>query len=116
MKILDFEKTIEGRWYIVLPDWTGSKADLEMVWGADMLLNIYAQGLQKISLSVSETEIPSYDVIQLLEICPATTGGAYYKVDKINGINYNFKIWLCDVTLSLYGNFPSVLYFKDCTL
>lgn len=28
---------VDGRWYIVLPEWTGNKEDLEMVLGADIL-------------------------------------------------------------------------------
>lgn len=116
MKILDFEKTAEGRWYVVLPEWPGEKSDLEMVWGADMMLDLYAQGSNKLTLSISETEVPGYDKIQLVEICSTVEGGAYYKIDKINNIDYNFKAWICDVTKFLYGEFPPVLFLQNATL
>jgi len=27
--------------------------------------------------------------------------------------NYNFKVWLCDVTLHVLGKFPQRIYFKE---
>lgn len=116
MKTLDFEKTPEGRWFVVLPEWTGPKEDLEMVMGADMMLDIYAQGEGRVSLSASETEILEYDVLKLTEICSSLTGGAYYKVGKINNTDYDFKIWLCDVTKFVFGDFPENLYLKECSI
>jgi len=116
MKTLDFEKTPEGRWYIVLPEWTGPKDDLEMVMGADMMLDIYAQGAQKVSLSASEAEAPGYDSLEISEVCSTVTGGAYYKVGKINNIDYDFRMWLCDVTKFVFGDFPKTLYLSDCTI
>jgi len=32
---LKFYKEADERWYVELPEWEGSKADLEMVAGAD---------------------------------------------------------------------------------
>ena len=116
MKTLDFEKTTEGRWYVVLPEWTGTKADLEMVMGADMMLDIYAQGEDKVSLSASESEAPGYDILGIIEVCSTVTGGAYYQIGKINGIDYDFKVWLCDVTKFVFGDFPDTLFLSDCTI
>lgn len=115
MRVFDFEKTPEGRWYVVLPEWPGGKEALEMVMGADMMLEIYAQGSDKVSLSISETEVPGYDRIDLIEICDADTGGAYYKIGKINNIDYDFRIWLCAVTEFVFGKIPVSIYLKDCT-
>ena len=40
MKNLKFKKEEDNKWYIDLTEWTGDKADLEMVAGADILLDI----------------------------------------------------------------------------
>ncbi len=37
-RIFRFYKEEDNRWYIDLPEWEGSKEDLEMVLGADVLL------------------------------------------------------------------------------
>lgn len=114
MRILNFEKDPDGKWYVVFPDYPGPRADLEMVLGADMMLDIYAQGEGNVSLTVSETEVAGFDVINLVELCDETTGGAYYKVSIINNIDYDFRIWLCDVTKFVFGYFPEFLYLKEC--
>jgi hypothetical protein len=38
-QILRFYRTTEDRWYIDLPEWKGSIADLEMIEGADTMLD-----------------------------------------------------------------------------
>ena len=37
---LTFEKWEDGRWFVVLPDYDGDQEDLEMIDGADKLLDI----------------------------------------------------------------------------
>ena len=37
---LTFEKWEDGRWFVVLPDYDGDQEDLEMVDGADKLLDV----------------------------------------------------------------------------
>jgi hypothetical protein len=41
MKTFKFEKEKDNRWYIILPEWTGEKEELEMVCGADSMLDIF---------------------------------------------------------------------------
>lgn len=40
MKYLKFEKDTSNRWYLILPEWKGDKSDLEMVCGADAMLDV----------------------------------------------------------------------------
>ncbi len=54
--------------------------------------------------------------LELLEICNSVMGGANYTVGRISGVDYDFQMWLCDVTKFLYGDFPAALWLKDCTL
>jgi hypothetical protein len=44
MESFRFYKDPDGRWYVDLPEYQGSKQDLEMVSGADAFLEILAQG------------------------------------------------------------------------
>lgn len=51
---LKFYKEADERWYVELPEWKGSKADLEMVAGADTMLNYMSEGEDHINLYLSE--------------------------------------------------------------
>jgi hypothetical protein len=43
----------EGTWYVDLPEWEGSRADLAMVSGADIMLDIVSQGENDIKVLLS---------------------------------------------------------------
>lgn len=105
MKKLKFKKEYYKdalRWFIVYPEWKGSKDDLEMVEGADILLDILSDNTKNIELEVSTDEILSYK-LELVSICEYD--GAYY--------SYNYQIiWLCNVTKFVLGDFPEVIYFR----
>jgi hypothetical protein len=62
-----FYKTPEGTWYIDLPDWTGSKAELQMVAGADTLLDEISDGKDEVTLEVSISPQPGFDIIQKVD-------------------------------------------------
>ena len=53
MKTLKFKKEESGNWYIVLPEWKGTKAELKMVSGADTLLDTLSDGKKKVEVLVS---------------------------------------------------------------
>ena len=50
---LTFIKDADDRWYIDLPNWKGSKADLEMVCGADTFLDEISNRGHVVKLKVS---------------------------------------------------------------
>lgn len=105
---LEFYK--EGKdWFVDLPEYEGSKADLQMVDGADRMLDELAFNPKgnkstKVSLKVSTITEGDFN-LQLLEKLDEGCG-AYYKSDKVN-----YKIWLCDVTKFVFGEFPENIYF-----
>ena len=37
--VFDFERWEDGRWFVILPEWDGDQDDLEMVEGADKMLD-----------------------------------------------------------------------------
>jgi hypothetical protein len=119
---LRFYKEITGEWFVDLPGWTGDKMDLQMVIGADTMLDILAQGENEIKLTLStdytdcETVL-ELDYIGIPKVIRNNFGkdidlnqGATYKCDFIHGIEYNLTVWLCDVTKFVFGNFPDNIY------
>jgi hypothetical protein len=103
-----FEKDLNDRWYVVLPEWNGDRKDLEMVMGADTMLDIIAQGESKVDVTLSLTPITTTKMIlELDRIAPTTIGGAYY---ELKSKLHNFEIWLCDVTLFVFNEFPKTIY------
>ena len=99
---LSFEKDCDGRWYIVLDCWDGDKSELEMVAGADVMLDTLSDGSDVVTLLVDTDEPPRYDV--KLELTTRhDIGCASYSAG-------GFPVWLCDVTLFVLGEFPEVMY------
>ena len=101
-----FIKDEEGRWYIDLPEWEGDYEELEMVQGADTMLDIIAQGDDEVVVNISTIELPHKMKLEFLrEDCE---GGWY----QLTSTHHNFEIWLCHVTKFVFGNLPNTLYIN----
>jgi hypothetical protein len=107
MKHYNFEKDSDSRWYIILPEWEGSRDDLEMVDGADLMLDILSQGERFITVGISTDPINNPDFI--LTLTGEAYEGAYY---DLIGEHHQFDVWLCFVTKFVFGEFPKKLYIK----
>lgn len=106
----NFEKEEDGKWYIVLPEWTGSKADLEMVCGADYMLDLLSNNTNSVSLDLSEEEC-EHDFI--LDFTKEEGGGGWYNLVNFNHdtSEINNEIWLCMVTRFVFNGFlPNRIY------
>ena len=114
--VLKFNKTQESRWYIDLPEWPGDLAELEMVAGADLLLDLLS-GYSKlcVELEVSTEELPDCGCLNLLSVGKDLVhDGAYYALANLrSGIVTNFNIWLCPVTLFVLGEYPHQIFFRN---
>jgi hypothetical protein len=111
MRKFRFYKESDGRWYVDLPEWPGSKADLEMVAGADAMLDYMAEGGNEVRLYISEKEFEGGDCLRLEGKAEDIGSGAYYFFHKYRGIHIDLRIWLCDVVLWVYeGKFPDKLF------
>ena len=108
MKILNFEKE-EKKWYIVLPEWTGRKSALQMVHGADTLLNYMAEGKREVCMYVEEEPFDGSECLTLIRKC--WINGADYKIETYKNFEIKHKVWLCDVTKVVLGEFPEKIYF-----
>ncbi|AYL94666.1 DUF6717 family protein [Mucilaginibacter celer] len=101
-----------GRWYIDLPDWPGVKADLEMVEGADIMLDYVGEGSDVVELMLSETLFDGSSTLKLIEDYAEHVGGGIYLLDEYNGVTLNQQMWLCDVTKYVFGGLPESIYFR----
>lgn len=109
IRSLEFLKEVDGRWFVTLPEWKGDRADLEMVSGADTMLDILAQGEDIINVSISLNSFPGALRLTKIQNTPMVGGATYLcRGEHIS----EFELWLCDVTRFVFGNMPSKLYFK----
>ena len=115
MKIHEFIRR-NGEWFIVLPEYIlfgGNEADLQMVAGADNLLDLYADKRDTVTLALDTVQFENADMLQLDQICtPAEGGGAFYKAISLNNESANQVIWICDVLKFVFGHVPSIIYMK----
>ena len=105
MEIFKFESESDQKWYIVLPEWEGDKAELEMVCGADTMLEILGQGEPEVHMSLSQRYFEEH-TFTLKYIREDAGGGWYYYQSEFN----NMDIWLCSVTKYVFGELPEILY------
>jgi len=112
MDILKFYKEHDNRWYIFLPEWLGEKAELEMVSGADTMLDIIAQGESEVTVTFSVTPFDNCNILRMIRLATELDNGAYYLMHYYNGIELNLELWLCDVTKFVFGELPAIIYFK----
>ena len=111
---ISFTKESNGRWYVDFPSWPLSHDNLEMVAGADDMLDLLNDGSNHIHLLISE--IPMNNCVELTKVYSALTKGAFYTAKGIEGwgnpnaIRYK-QLWLCPVTLTIIGHYPNKIYF-----
>lgn len=107
--ILNFKK--EDGWYIVLPDYPGPKEDLQMVYGADTMLDILSGHRDQVSIStqVVPWNKPIYKLRKLIIPEVFNVGGEWYSLFFRGNV---YAVWLCDVTKYVFGEFPNIIQFK----
>lgn len=111
-KILDFNKENDGCWYIDLPNWPLSHHNLMMVCGADDLCEHLSSDGKSVTVGVviNPKKKPNSEWGKLVKTKSSLLGGATYKVKNIKGFNQD--IWLCPVTLFVFGKYPDVIYIN----
>lgn len=111
MKYLEFRKTNNTEWYIVLPDYPGDISDLQMVCGADTFLDLLSEGDDNVTLTVSLTPFDFSDTLEKVRD-DADLGGAHYILNKYN---QTYEMWLCAVTEFVLGYMPEKIYFTKAS-
>lgn len=106
-----------SRWYADLPEYIqagGTKEDCEMVCGADEWLEIISQGESEVTLRIDSEPFEAAEFLKLESVdTDALFEGAYYRVQSYKGIDYSHRnMWLCPVTLFVFGKYPDKIYYK----
>ena len=113
MRNFKFNKEEDNRWYIELPEWEGSHADLEMVAGFDKLLDYYSPDGKTSSMNVTGEYDEYFDGAIELTKQEETGGGAVYTVEGCPVVN---QVWLCYVTKFVFnGRLPEKIYLDPFT-
>lgn len=107
-----------GSWYIDLPEYLaqgGSEGDLQMVEGADTMLDIMSEGAPDVTLAIDREPFDGSDMLRLVERCDPYIGGGYYFFETFEGRIVNQRMWLCAVTEFVFGDLPEKIYVKRIT-
>lgn len=114
MKPYRFIKTGQD-WYIDLPEFIeqgGSVGDLQMVDGADKMLDMMAGYENSVVLSIDKEQFEGADILTLTEKCDPHIGGGYYIMKQYKGQEVNQTMWLCQVTEFVFGHLPLQIFVK----
>lgn len=109
--IKKFYKEEDNKWYIDLPEWIEKglpKEDLEMVCGADALLEILSKNTHEVHVDFNVEPFEGY-THELDKIAEDELGASYI---VLNPRMYPLEIWLCPVTTYVFGNYPDKIYLK----
>ena len=113
---VSFTKEANHRWYVDFPGWPLSHDNLEMVAGADDLLDLLNDGSNHVTLQVSTNE-GEHD-LKLEKVHSALVRGAFYTLatplegwGTPNALRKK-QLWLCPVTLCVLGQYPKRLYVR----
>lgn len=107
-----------GGWYIYLPAFIeqgGSKGDLQMVEGADTMLDIMSNGGNTVTLFIGETPSAGADMLELTEKCDPYIGGGYYLLRSWEDRPVMQTMWLCAVTEYVFGYLPERIFIRRAT-
>ena len=102
---IEFEKDPDGRWYAILPEWKGDKEELEMVCGADVLIDILANEWNGVSVKFSDVYFEGSHTLTHQK----GENPGWYDNDAWHGPS---TIWLCHVTEFVFGVYPDKIYFS----
>lgn len=109
---ISFNKELDnsGKWYAVVPEWTGDKADLQMVCGADTLLDMINMSLGEpntINLDIYVDDEFSIDIFEgsfkLIKEGGDEGGGWYIGRYKDQVVP---ELWLCEVLRFIFNKIP----------
>lgn len=110
-----FYKKDGNEWFIDLPQYIedgGNVEDLQMVAGADTLLDLVSNFKSDVILELSENKFDECEELEYLSEPPVITG-CYYHLTTFQNRPFMDIIWLCDVVKYVFnGIFPKSIFFK----
>lgn len=112
-RIIRFYKNAKHEWYADIPEWGGEIADLQMVEGADDLLDWIAKDDVECRLLMSDASFQGGEMLNLVYVREENLGGGGdYLLEKFKERIVNHKLWLCKVTEFVFNQLPERIYFK----
>lgn len=96
--------------FVELCEWTGSKEELEMVEGADTMLECMDENEGEVWLVLSDKVFTNADKLEFIRHATEYGNGAFYRMTEYRQIRLDLDIWLCDVTKFVFGDFPKTIY------
>jgi hypothetical protein len=115
MQTHTFIKESTGDWFIDLPEYLangGAKGDLQMVAGADTMLDVIANGAKEVTITMDDEPFENADELKLLELCDPVIGGGIYLFESFEGKKVMQQMWLCAVTQFVFGYMPEKIFVK----
>ncbi len=111
-QVFRFYKERDDRWFVDLPDWKGSKDDLEMVQGADTMLDMISGEAKECFLKLSDVPFTKAERLVLERTRDANLGGGGdYLLEEYEGEKTLVRLWLCEVTNYVFKGLPPCIYF-----
>lgn len=111
-----FYREENGNWYVDLPEWTGAKAELQMVAGADTMLELIGEKKPEVLLDIALESFPNSSELKLVRLEDIEIGGGHYILNaypEISSTPLQHELWLCDVTKFVFdGQMPEKLFIK----
>ena len=108
-----FYKNDHNEWYVDLPSWTGDPAELEMVKGADTMLDTVSNQTRECFIAMSDQQFDDAEILILQFARPENLGGGGdYLLQSYQGNELNHEVWLCAVVQFVFKYLPSLIYFS----
>ncbi|WP_207493246.1 DUF6717 family protein [Aridibaculum aurantiacum] len=104
-----------GGWHATVPtpEKKGNRqAYLDMVDGADTMLNIMSDGKDKVTLAFNTEPFEDAEEIELVSSCKPFLDGGYYLMREHDGKQINAEMWICDVSRLAFGAVPEKIYVR----
>lgn len=102
-----FNRLSSNRWYANIDDYPGDFEDLQMIWGADTLLDKLSNGKNYVKVVIYADEVPNKFTVMLNKY-KEDKDGAYYSQRYYTNIPET--VFLCNVTKFVFGYFPDTIY------
>jgi len=113
-RLIRFYKNAKGEWYADIPEWDGNESDLQMVEGADELLEWVSVSTNECSLLMADLHMANAEILKLIYTREENLGGGGdYLLESFRGNYINHKLWLCGVTEFVFKELPEKIYFKE---
>ncbi|WP_421941244.1 DUF6717 family protein [Pedobacter sp.] len=113
-RTIRFYKNAKHEWYADIPEWNGDLSDLQMIEGADQLLDWIAASADECNVYMADTHFKNAELLTLVYAREENLGGGGdYLLETFNGTIKNHKLWLCGVTEFVFNQLPQSIYFKQ---